>query len=414
MAAIVTEEGKEFFERQVVGHGSIYFNFCQFGDGGGSDATNTPPSENDTALVDTSRPRVAISSVTRESESDDDNNPISSIIIEVTVTGAEGGYTAREVGVFANPRPSTDPAYSANDDVFFLRSTTPVTYFDNTPSFRYTQRIRVGIMNTADGATIFVRPTLTLISQQDVLDIFNGLRQLPESPNDGRKRFLITDGNKNYFWEEFTVESATTNRLGIAGIAVLSDGENEDRRYITPNYLDTVLRGVVPVANQFVIPSSSWDVHPDEDKQPFTYIERGGSSSGPRYYTAFPNDRVTSLYLYFRLPDVWDGRTLAFSTAWTTSLPVPGVVSWKMRAKFISRFEDITQNYGSPVEIAEQNDARAGRVVITNFSPNLPTGGASSGDWVGVELYRDTNDSSDTLNTDALLVGVTFEWSRRS
>ncbi len=124
-------------------------------------------------------------------------------------------------------------------------------------------------------------------------------------------------------------------------------------------------------------------------------------------------DTATAEYAQFaiRMPKGWNESTVTFTPVWTANSTSTNSVVWTMRAKALGNDETIDASWGSDVSVTDANTATAYQNHIASESSALTISNASELEWVVFEIYRNVSDGSDTLAADALLLGVTINYT---
>lgn len=408
MPAVLTELGLEFFERQIASGGTINFNHGLFGDGGGSDATNTDPVASDTALVDQTPTRVTIdpAGVRADPNLDPDGNPFSVVNVTLVITG--GNFTAREIGLLANPNKPTDATYNVADDVFIARATIPAVHLDDQSGFSFTEVIQIVLKNQGDALVVSIRQAISLITEAEVLDLFDKLIPVPEPPNSDVPLFLQSDGAQGIAWLPFNVPQATTLVQGVAKIATPGEPANVED-FITPFQLSQLLDQTFPVDNQLVDSLEVWDLPREQLLQP-PRVEIEGIE-----YLVFSAFQERRLYRTLTLPSNWDPTGLKFKAFWVSQDDRAGNVTWRARIQNINDGVVLTKSFSAPGKVIDRHGGTPDKDRLHVSAPMTVNFGvvATNTDLVTVEFYRDKNDSDDTFQGDTFLRYVLVEWSRK-
>jgi hypothetical protein len=124
-------------------------------------------------------------------------------------------------------------------------------------------------------------------------------------------------------------------------------------------------------------------------------------------------DTTTAEYAQFqiRMPKSWNESTVTFTPVWTANSTSTDGVVWTMRAKALGNDETIDASWGSDVSVTDSNTATAYQVHIASESSALTVSNAGELEWVVFEIYRNVSDGSDTLAVDALLIGITLNYT---
>jgi len=124
-------------------------------------------------------------------------------------------------------------------------------------------------------------------------------------------------------------------------------------------------------------------------------------------------DTATAEYAQFsiRMPKGWNESTVTFTPVWTANSTSTAEVVWTMRAKALGNDETIDASWGSDVSVTDANTSTAYQNHIAAESSALTISNASELEWVVFEIYRNVSNGSDTLAVDALLLGVTINYT---
>lgn len=120
-------------------------------------------------------------------------------------------------------------------------------------------------------------------------------------------------------------------------------------------------------------------------------------------------DQSTAEYAQFQIamPKGWDEGTIAAVFHWTAASG-SGAVVWAIRALAVSDDDALDQAMGTAQSVtdtllAANDEHRSGETAAVTIG-----GSPAENDLVIFEVYRDAANGSDTLNADALLLGVTL------
>jgi len=129
--------------------------------------------------------------------------------------------------------------------------------------------------------------------------------------------------------------------------------------------------------------------------------------------SALAYDTATEEYAQFqiRMPKSWNEGTITCTAVWTADSTSTASVVWAVRAKALANDTTIDSAWGTAVAILDANTATAYQVHISPESVGMTVSGASELGWVVVEVFRQVANASDTLATDALLLGVTINYT---
>lgn len=129
--------------------------------------------------------------------------------------------------------------------------------------------------------------------------------------------------------------------------------------------------------------------------------------------TALAFDAATAEYAQFqiRMPKSWNESTVTFTPTWTANSTATDGVRWNMRAKSLGNDETIDGSWGSDVAVSDFNTSTAYQVHIGPESGNITIAGAGELEWVVFEINRLVSHADDTLAVDALLLGITINYT---
>ena len=129
--------------------------------------------------------------------------------------------------------------------------------------------------------------------------------------------------------------------------------------------------------------------------------------------SALAYDTATEEYAQFqvRMPKSWNEGTITCTAVWTADSTSTASVVWAVRAKALANDATIDAAWGTAVAILDANTATAYQVHISPESAAMTVSGASELGWVVFEVFRQVANGSDTLAVDALLLGVTINYT---
>lgn len=124
-------------------------------------------------------------------------------------------------------------------------------------------------------------------------------------------------------------------------------------------------------------------------------------------------DTATAEYAQFqiRMPKSWNESTVTFTPVWTANSTSTNGVAWSLQAKALGNDGTIDAAWGTAVTVTDANTATAYQVHIASESSAVTIANASELEWVVFEIYRDVSNGGDTLAVDALLLGVTINYT---
>jgi len=106
------------------------------------------------------------------------------------------------------------------------------------------------------------------------------------------------------------------------------------------------------------------------------------------------------------MPKNWDG-TLTYHVVWTGASGAGGTVEWNLHGRSYADSEALDQALGTSVAVSDTLDT-ANDVQETSESGAVTITGATAGEYVHMEIWRDVSD--DNLNADAKLKGIRGEY----
>lgn len=124
-------------------------------------------------------------------------------------------------------------------------------------------------------------------------------------------------------------------------------------------------------------------------------------------------DSVSIEYAQFqvRMPKSWNESTITYTPVWTANSVSTAGVAWVLRAKGLGNDETIDAAWGTGVTVTDLNTATAYQAHIASESTAVTISNAAELEWVVFEVYRDVGNVSDTLAADALLLGITINYT---
>ena len=124
-------------------------------------------------------------------------------------------------------------------------------------------------------------------------------------------------------------------------------------------------------------------------------------------------DTTTTEFAQFqvRMPKSWNESTLTYTVVWTNASTAANPVAWVLRAKAFSNSEDMDSAWGTGVTLIHTVNVAAYAVNISSESTPLTVASVNELEYVIFEIYRDVNNASDLMAQDALLLGVTINYT---
>lgn len=137
-------------------------------------------------------------------------------------------------------------------------------------------------------------------------------------------------------------------------------------------------------------------------------VQRYQTSSGHPDFIALAFDSVTeeSSEFSIRMPKKWNEGTITFDVAWTHSTAGAYGVVWELKAVAASDGDTLDAAFGTAVTVTDTG----GSSVVIRTSPESSAltiaGSPAAGDMVLFKLSRKPTNGSDTLDVDALPLGI--------
>jgi len=223
-------------------------------------------------------------------------------------------------------------------------------------------------------------------------------------------------GNRFCFLAEATNTAATT--IAVSGLtatdvringAALVGGEIVSGRLYEVRYdgtywnLSAIGAGIYQGTHEFWLPAAGFTPRTTNGASPST----SESTTNDVMTKTLDFDQTTSEGAQAQIvfPKSWDEGTITFVPYWTASSGSGGVV-WALRGVALSNDDAIDTAYGTEQTSTDTLIATGDIHVGPESSAITIAGTPAAGDWVSLEIKRNTSDGSDTLNADAKLLGV--------
>lgn len=117
----------------------------------------------------------------------------------------------------------------------------------------------------------------------------------------------------------------------------------------------------------------------------------------------------------FSFPPSWDEGTITFRIFWTSTAIDTGGVSWGMQGVAVGDNEPIGAAYGAAIVVDDANQGAAAELLVSAESGAMTIGGTpSEGDLVFFRIFRDVDDTNDTAEEAARLIGVQMFFTTNS
>lgn len=129
------------------------------------------------------------------------------------------------------------------------------------------------------------------------------------------------------------------------------------------------------------------------------------------YFLAFDKVTLENAEWTVIMPDNWDGLAINATFHWMANDATNNAVVWGIKARAYGDGDAIDQAYGAAATVTDLNGSAAYKKMASAATGDITVGGApAGGQMVQFRVYRDTADGADTLDTDALLLGVKIEY----
>lgn len=124
-------------------------------------------------------------------------------------------------------------------------------------------------------------------------------------------------------------------------------------------------------------------------------------------------DTATYAFAQFqiRMPKSWNEGTVTCTPVWTANSTATDSVVWGVEAKGLANDATIDAAWGAAVAILDANTSTAYQVHIAPESAPVTVSGATELGWVVFQVFRLVENASDTLAVDAILLGVTINYT---
>lgn len=140
------------------------------------------------------------------------------------------------------------------------------------------------------------------------------------------------------------------------------------------------------------------------------------SSSNKIMQMSLDFDQSTAEYAQFavRMPKSWNVGTVTAVFVWTANSTSTNSVVWGIQGAAIGNDEtiDTASQFGTAQTVTDANTATAYQAHHSAATGAMTIGSsAAAQDWVVFQVYRDASNGSDTLAVDAMLLGVTLNFT---
>ena len=132
------------------------------------------------------------------------------------------------------------------------------------------------------------------------------------------------------------------------------------------------------------------------------------------YVMAF--DSATEEYANFqiRMPKSWDEGNITYTPVWTANSTSATGVVWGLAAKSIGNGESLDSGWGSTVLVSDTNTSTAYQCHIAPESAPFAVLNSTESEFVMFTVLRQVANASDTLASDALLLGMMINYNTNS
>lgn len=233
------------------------------------------------------------------------------------------------------------------------------------------------VTTTTDGATDKISDARTDINKtianvNDIIDIFN----IPSSPTDNH--ILKYNASTGVFDVEADAEGNST--LGLHNIW---------------------------------IPAQA--MYPTADGGSSNITTSEVTEGAPELRTLdFDKDTTEFAQFSIAMPKSWNESTITFTAYWTAASGSGGC-SWGLQGVAVSDDDPIASTFGTAVVVDDTYNGTANDLHITSVSGDLTIAGTPvAGDLCFFQVFRDHDDSNDTLTTDAKLIGIKINYITES
>jgi len=111
------------------------------------------------------------------------------------------------------------------------------------------------------------------------------------------------------------------------------------------------------------------------------------------------------------MPKSWNEGTITFTAYWMAQTGNSGGVSWGLQGVAISDNDAIDTAYGTAVVVDDTYITQDDLHITPTSSAITIAGTPAAGDLCFFQLFRDHDDSNDTLNADARLLGIKIHYT---
>jgi len=111
------------------------------------------------------------------------------------------------------------------------------------------------------------------------------------------------------------------------------------------------------------------------------------------------------------MPKSWNEGTITFEAYWMAQTGNTGGVSWGLQGVAISDNDAIDTAYGTAVVVDDTYITQDDLHITPTSSAITIAGTPAAGDLCFFQLFRDHDDSNDTLNADARLLGIKIHYT---
>lgn len=131
------------------------------------------------------------------------------------------------------------------------------------------------------------------------------------------------------------------------------------------------------------------------------------SATNKQSYYTLDFDQTTDEYAQwnFAMPANWNGGTVTATFYWTAS-GGSGDVVWALQGRAYANDDAIDQAWGTAQTTTDTLTATSDLDISPATGAITLAGSPAAGQWVAFRVYRDASAGGDTLNADALLIGI--------
>lgn len=125
----------------------------------------------------------------------------------------------------------------------------------------------------------------------------------------------------------------------------------------------------------------------------------------------FDKDTTEFAQFSIAMPKSWNEGTITFEAYWTCSSAGSGGVSWGLQGVAVSNDDPIAGAFGTAVVVDDTHIAVNDLHISPTSSAITIAGTPAAGDLCFFQIFRDHDDSNDTLGYDARLIGIKIHYT---